>query len=216
MVVLNSQPAGQLWHRQPGEPPAAYEAFCAYRDLEAKSRSIIAAYRQLRRSDATRANGTWNEWSSRFRWPERAKAYDHHVHGLEQQADEQRVRILAKQEGTTVAAGATKSPWLRLPGESSAAYAAFCAYRDLKANTRSIAAAYRHFRNFEKSNTTQATERWKDWFRRFRWRERAEAHDDHVAEGEAIAREKLRKELAAQRFDYEIARLPAQTARLNR
>jgi hypothetical protein len=214
MVVLNSQLDGQLWHRQPGEPAAAYEAFCAYRDLEAKSRSIIAAYRQLRRSDATRANGTWNEWSSRFRWPERVKAYDHHVHGLEHKADEQRVRRRARQEATTGAAAASKPLGLRFPRESSAAYAAFCAYRDLPISNRSITAAYHQFRNFEKSNTTQATERWKDWFRRFHWRKRAEAHDDHVAEVDVIAREKLRKELAAQRFDYEIARMDAQENRL--
>jgi hypothetical protein len=64
-------------------------------------------------------------------------------------------------------------PWLRLPEESSTAYEAFCAYRDLEVNIRSITAAYHHFRNLPKPNTTRAPGRWNEWFRCFRWRERA-------------------------------------------
>jgi hypothetical protein len=56
------------------ESAKAYAAFCAYRDLGPDSRSLNAAY-----AGGGRAPGYWAQWSSEFRWVERAAAYDAHL-----------------------------------------------------------------------------------------------------------------------------------------
>lgn len=58
----------------PNETSKAYAAFQVYRDLGA-GRSLAAAYEQSTQK-VGRANKVWGDWSAKYHWVERAKAYD--------------------------------------------------------------------------------------------------------------------------------------------
>lgn len=58
------------WDMRPDESDNAFQAFATYRDLGAM-RSIRAAGEQLGKNRVT-----LEQWSSKFDWPNRAKAYD--------------------------------------------------------------------------------------------------------------------------------------------
>ncbi len=65
------------WERQPDESAKAYAAFCLYRDIDVKSRSMLAAYRmQAGKEAANSLSGMWIIWSTSYRWTERVRAYD--------------------------------------------------------------------------------------------------------------------------------------------
>lgn len=71
------------WERQPGEPARAYAAFCLYRDMPATERSLRAVADRLYGSGGgnpaskrRRAPGQLHKWSVRWRWVERAAAWD--------------------------------------------------------------------------------------------------------------------------------------------
>jgi len=83
--------------------------------------------------------------------------------------------------------------WERLPGESSAAFAAFCAYRDCGAE-RNIRKAVE---GFEKDDVVRAKKYrvWRNWSTQFRWRERAVDFDRYL---EKLKQEELRKTIEAQ------------------
>jgi hypothetical protein len=83
--------------------------------------------------------------------------------------------------------------WERLPGESGAAYYAFCAFRD-----------YGPERNIRKAvETVEADEInrgkkyrvWRNWCSQFRWRERAAEYDRYT---EKLKQIELRKTIEAQ------------------
>jgi hypothetical protein len=49
-----------------------------------KPRTLLQAFRLCcNKPNATQAGGTWNGWCSRFKWVERAKAYDQHLEALQ-------------------------------------------------------------------------------------------------------------------------------------
>jgi hypothetical protein len=104
--------------------------------------------------------------------------------------------------------------WERLTGESGAAYAAFCCYRDFGADRNIRKAAVRYADSSESdgiggvgteqhqgskpSNSTQAAKRyrvWRLWSMRFRWRERAEAYDQYL---DRMKQTELRKTIEEQ------------------
>jgi hypothetical protein len=82
------------WHRQPGEGSAQYGAFCCYRDagIERSLRKVIRAHLNARPTRTQQQRRflthprpdtylrsvlrTWGDWSGRFRWQERVRAYD--------------------------------------------------------------------------------------------------------------------------------------------
>jgi hypothetical protein len=83
--------------------------------------------------------------------------------------------------------------WERLPGETSAAFAAFCAFRD-----------FGYERNIRKAvDTTEKDESvrakryrvWRNWCTQFRWRERAADYDNYT---EKLKQGELRKTIEAQ------------------
>jgi len=83
------------WERQPGEPPRAYAAFCIYRDLPPAERSVRAVAERLGIKGAAKGQvpGHMLRWSTRWRWVERARAWDAE---LDRQARE--ARVLAVKE----------------------------------------------------------------------------------------------------------------------
>ncbi len=78
-TVLNGRP----WDRREGESEPAYIAFLVYRNL-GPSRSIDRAYRQFKQGKCERtavprrtsAPGNWGDYSVRFDWVQRARAWD--------------------------------------------------------------------------------------------------------------------------------------------
>jgi hypothetical protein len=89
-------------------------------------------------------------------------------------------------------------PGARLPGEPAAAWAAFCAYRDMGL-TRSIRAAYRQRHGNEEAPATgQPSGHWNAWARDWRWRQRAEAYDAHLDRQARLAQVEAVREMNSQ------------------
>jgi hypothetical protein len=83
--------------------------------------------------------------------------------------------------------------WERLPGESSAAYAAFCAYRDFGPG-RNIRKAVETAEQDE-GKRDKRYRMWRNWSAQFRWRERAADYDRYT---EKLKQTELRKTIEAQ------------------
>lgn len=67
------------WERQPGEPARAFAAFCLYRDMPAHERSLRAVAERLSSKGSGRGRRSTRpleRWSTRWRWVERARAWD--------------------------------------------------------------------------------------------------------------------------------------------
>jgi len=83
--------------------------------------------------------------------------------------------------------------WERLQGETSAAFSAFCAYRDfgLERNIRKAVEAV------EKDVTAQAKKYkvWRNWSTQYRWRDRAADYDKYI---ERLKQAEMRKTIEAQ------------------
>lgn len=60
----------ELWERQEGETPRAYEAFCVYRDM-GPDRSLRKTVQALNKNLTTIA-----EWSAKYEWVKRVAAWD--------------------------------------------------------------------------------------------------------------------------------------------
>jgi hypothetical protein len=83
--------------------------------------------------------------------------------------------------------------WERLAGETSAAFSAFCAFRDCGAE-RTIKKAVE---SVEKDVNVQAKKYrvWRNWSTLYRWRERAADYDKYI---ERLKQSELRKTIEAQ------------------
>jgi hypothetical protein len=83
--------------------------------------------------------------------------------------------------------------WERLTGESSMAFAAFCVYRDLRAE-RSIRKAVESVEENEAARVKRYNV-WRNWAAAYRWRERAADYDQYL---ERLKQTELRKTIEAQ------------------
>jgi hypothetical protein len=83
--------------------------------------------------------------------------------------------------------------WERLPGESGAAYSAFCAYRDvgLERNIRKAVETAEK----DKGKRDKRYRVWRNWCSQFRWRERAAEYDRYT---EKMKQAEVRKTIEAQ------------------
>jgi len=75
----------ESWERLAGETPLAYSAFCAFRDLGAE-RNIRKAVDCSEKNEAVRAKRyrVWRNWSTQYRWRERAADFDRYIEQLKQ------------------------------------------------------------------------------------------------------------------------------------
>lgn len=69
-------PEREPWARQPGETPRAYSAFCIYRDLGLKERSLRETTRRYYEDKSRTSMARIGRWSSKYNWVERCRAYD--------------------------------------------------------------------------------------------------------------------------------------------
>jgi len=75
----------ESWEILKDETSLAFSAFCAFRDLGAE-RSIRKAVEtaEVNKSKADKKYNVWRNWSTQFRWFERAASYDRHIEKLKQ------------------------------------------------------------------------------------------------------------------------------------
>jgi hypothetical protein len=93
----------ELWDRLAHEPERAYRAFECYLSLPSGERTILGAYRDhVDNPDAVKPSDTWNGWSSRFGWRERAVAYDDHLASMRREAYERVIEQEAERQGALV------------------------------------------------------------------------------------------------------------------
>jgi len=84
----------ELWERQPGESTKAYAAFCVYRDLGTE-RSLEKAGQML---DKPRTRKWLGEWSAKYKWVERAKAYDDYIEKRKREEKEKAILEMADRQ----------------------------------------------------------------------------------------------------------------------
>jgi hypothetical protein len=93
--------------------------------------------------------------------------------------------------------------WERLPGESGAAYAAFCSYRDYgpERNIRKAAAGDCAGEGDADRETriTRKYRLWRGWSTQFRWRERAADYDGYL---DRLKQTERRKAIEEREADY--------------
>ena len=75
----------ESWERLAGESSAAFAAFCAFRDCGA-DRNIRKAVDSAEKDEGKREKRyrVWRNWSTQFRWRERAADYDRYIEKLKQ------------------------------------------------------------------------------------------------------------------------------------
>lgn len=83
--------APKPWERLPKESSKAYAAFQLYRSMPPMRRSQRAAAKEMHRNPSLLA-----DWSRKFRWMERADAFDMHQDAVALEAQDQKVRQLAE------------------------------------------------------------------------------------------------------------------------
>ena len=75
----------ESWERLAGESSSAFAAFCAFRDF-GPERNIRKAVDGTEKEEAVRAKRyrVWRNWSTQFRWRERAVDFDRYTEKLKQ------------------------------------------------------------------------------------------------------------------------------------
>jgi len=76
----------ESWERLTGETSSAFAAFCAFRDCGLE-RNIRKAVESVEKDDVVRAKKyrVWRNWSTQFRWKERAADFDRYLERLKQE-----------------------------------------------------------------------------------------------------------------------------------
>lgn len=69
-------PEREAWARQPGETSRAYSAFCIYRDLGPRERSLREAASHYYSNKTRTSIAQIGIWSGRHNWVERCRQYD--------------------------------------------------------------------------------------------------------------------------------------------
>lgn len=85
------------WDRRPGESAKAYEAFCLYRDMKPRERSLLKTYRQhVGKPHARLPASSYTRWSTDNEWVERAAAWDAHQDRERREAKLEAIREMEK------------------------------------------------------------------------------------------------------------------------
>jgi len=82
----------EIWERQPDEGSKAYAAFCVYRDL-GPERSLDKALSEANKKPTNRRH--WSRWMEKYRWYERAQAYDDYIEEKKREKNEKAILDMA-------------------------------------------------------------------------------------------------------------------------
>jgi hypothetical protein len=86
----------QPWSRQLDESGKAFDAFCAYRDLMPRERSLQVVSQKYAKSE--HYINQLKRWSSRYHWVGRVKAYDTRMAEVRCQASEDSAKEMAERQ----------------------------------------------------------------------------------------------------------------------
>lgn len=98
-------PEREPWARQSHESRKAYTAFCIYKDLGPRERSLRETARRYYNTKTVTRRGQIGLWSSKYNWVERCKAYDEFIdEQRRQQALDEILEMAGRQakEGTAL------------------------------------------------------------------------------------------------------------------
>lgn len=87
------------WLRQPRENPGPYSCFVEFRDLQPLDRTLAKTAVIVNRSPHT-----LRKWSRRWRWADRARAYDFHKDEIKRAASEKKLVTVAERQANELAA----------------------------------------------------------------------------------------------------------------
>jgi hypothetical protein len=96
-AAYSSRPAP--WDRlaHEGETAVAFAHFCQYRDA-GPTRQLRDTYRQaVGKPEARQASGQWLTWYTRFRWRQRAEAWDAEQERIRQEAAHQEMAVIGRE-----------------------------------------------------------------------------------------------------------------------
>ena len=82
----------EIWERQKNESSKAYAAFCVYRDL-GPERSLDKALSEANKKPTNRRH--WSRWMEKYRWYERAQAYDDYIERKKRKEKEKAILEMA-------------------------------------------------------------------------------------------------------------------------
>jgi glutamyl-tRNA reductase len=85
--------------------------------------------------------------------------------------------------------------WERLDGESGAAYAAFCCFRDFGSERNIRKAVEEKFKGDDVSLISKQYKTWRQWSMKYQWQKRAAEYDKYL---ERLKQAELRKTIEAQ------------------
>jgi hypothetical protein len=74
VLALKPMDGSHLWDKINGEPQASFDAFKTYRDMPAGKRAVIRVAEALGKNESG-----LRRWSKKWRWAERAAAFDAHL-----------------------------------------------------------------------------------------------------------------------------------------
>ncbi len=89
--IAKLAPPDNAWERQPDEPDGAWEAFVIYRDMGPGHRAIRKTAAQLSKNETT-----MYEWSQRWDWVARCRAFDGYVDRQRVEAEISAVRDMRR------------------------------------------------------------------------------------------------------------------------
>lgn len=102
-----SEEAREIWERQDGETTKAYRAFSLYRDMPPSRRSIARVAKAIN-DELVRQGGQrkpylvrqCQKWSSKYRWVERAHAYDDELDRIARAERAEAIREMARRQAS--------------------------------------------------------------------------------------------------------------------
>lgn len=83
----------EIWERLPNESSKAYAAFCIYRDLGFE-RSLDKALAVANKKPTNRRH--WARWMEKYKWVERAQAYDDYIEQKKRKEQEKAILEMAE------------------------------------------------------------------------------------------------------------------------
>jgi len=92
----------ELWERLTNEPANAFAAFACFDSLDARKRSVLAAYRLSVRPDARKPSDTWTKWAKDFAWADRSLAHDRHMDAIRREGVDEALKSEAKRHAKLV------------------------------------------------------------------------------------------------------------------